>query len=243
VLISYGRYTFPIGWAALFIARTAEVNDAMQQLAIVEDWTLTGAVLGDTPAAVLSRVAQLEAAFSIHNQDLKILVPDTKQVAGALISRECIGGTRVVTPVNYPNGTGTEYVNRRSFTVTVRGKKETPGASGFLRSYSDTISYVGNGGPSTGHLEPLNGYPIKMQTRQRTLVRATQSGSAVGYLAYPVAPTPIFPFDVLNHTIQISYGTPHRLGDDSAKAYIDFPVTWSYQFELTYRPLVVPYRW
>ena len=231
MLLSWGGFTFPIGWAAVHLARKPELNEAQQQLAIIETVTISGMLLAASPPALLQQIALFERAFAQQNQDLLLKLSDGSQEAYALRNRECVGGTRVTTPPSYPEGKGTEFVNRRSFQVVVEGAIPTPGAFGFLRSFSETLSFTGNGGPLIGHLEPLTGSPIKLQARERTLFRATQSGSAVGYLAYPTARFPLWPSAVLADKMQVSYVSPKRTGNDGAQTYQDFAVTWSYQFE------------
>lgn len=223
--ISYRGHTFSVGTAGVVIAKRSNLNEMKQQLSITNIVNITGAIVEANEANLLAAIAAMENAFSEGDGDFAMTLPGGA-TAFQLLSGSCIGGVRIATPVNYPEGKGTEFVNRRSFNIVLEGDVETPGASGYLVSYAETISYTGNGGARVALLEPLNGAPIEQTTHQQTVCRATQSGQAVGFMAHPSVPSPYFD-GMLNDKWNVNYSTPKKQGD----AYINFPVSWSYQFE------------
>ena len=55
------------------------------------------------------------------------------------------------------------------------------------------MTIQGTGGPRKAYFETLRTRPIRQIVNDFTLVRMTQSGSAVGFLSYPFAPAPLWP--------------------------------------------------
>jgi hypothetical protein len=223
--ISYRGYTFAIGTAGVAITKRSNLDDFKRQISITHAVNITGAIVEADQATLLSKLAALEDAFSAGGDDF-VMQPPGGSTAYQLLSSDTLGGVRIATPVSYPEGRGTEFVNRRTFNLALEADIATPAASSYIVSYSETISYTGNGGARVALLEPLNGNPIAQQTHEKTICRAVQSGNAVGFSAAPSVPAPMFG-SPLNDKYNVSYGTPKKTGD----AYTHYPVSWSYQFE------------
>ncbi len=223
--ITYRGYQFVIGTAGVAITKRSNLDEFKRQLSVTNTFNITGALVEANQATLLTKLAELENAFSEGGGDFVMTLAGVG-VPHQLLSSACIGGVRVTTPVSYPDGRGTELVNRRTFNIVLEGDVETPGASGYIVSYSETISYTGNGGARTALLEPLNGAPIEQQTHEQTVCRATQSGNAVGFSNYPGIPAALLD-SPQNDKFTVTYGSPKKSGD----RYTHYPVSWSYTYE------------
>lgn len=240
--IRYGTYTHSLGEAAVFISREPVETDAKTTYAVRERWDIQGmlpnptGVLSDMSAAVNA----LEVAYAYGGYDLTLLLPDGTNSQHLLDSSRSIGGTRVVKPLSYPDGTGAEYVTMRTFNVSIEAMIPISGPTNLL-SFHETLAFAG-GGSQYGHLEPLAGMPVRQLLKRNTVYKVTQHGRAVGLYSYPITPYPIWPAYLLQ-TPDITRGTPRRIGFGGAVNYTEFPIEWSYKFESPLPLSGNPSRW
>jgi len=235
--LAYGTYSHSQGETAIQITRTPEYNEAAQAWAYRERWDVQGLLTNNSGslADMQTAIAALEAAYASDGYDLVLHLPDGTATNHAMRTAGAIGGTRIVQPVSYPEGSGPEGVTYRSYSLAVEGLFLT--GVGTLLSWVESISFSG-GGPVYGHIETLKGLPVKQKLRSASVYRAIQQGEAVGISAYPSVPAAIWP------TAQVRTGgirrqSPRRQGS----SYIEFPVSWNYEFESAYPLVGNPTRW
>jgi hypothetical protein len=223
--LKYGSYSHNTGECDINISRKSEYNDAMNRWAIRERWQINGLLTNPTGdlSTMQTLTGSLITAYGTEGLDLTFHLPDDSVTQHALYTANCLGGTKVIKPVSFPTGEGTEAITYRTYTVVVEGLILV--GSETLKSFSETLTFSG-GGPAYGHLECMIGLPVKQKLRNYTIYRVTQSGEAVGILAYPAVPGPIWP-PALIKAPRIQRKSPRKYGS----SYIDYPTTWSYEFE------------
>jgi hypothetical protein len=102
----------------------------------------------------------------------------------------------------------------------------TAGGSG-VEDYRETLSFQGNGGPLYVGTLTDTGYPVIVETAQRTFYQATQSGYAVGANGWPAPNPPYWQEPILiNPSVAVAYETP----DVYSGGKISYKTSWSYQF-------------
>lgn len=234
--VQYGSYTHAEGEVA--IARQLEpVRDQSGTLrATVHRYNLQGVLTADSESAMDTAVSNLIAAY-VDGSDLALLFTVGGNTQLALASSDCIGGTRVTRPPEFPDMRGAGYTAYLPYAITVEGEIAASSSADTvgLLSYSETVQYSG-GGPRYAHRETLQGAPIKQQVRRQTINRMTQSGEAVGYIGYPTPPPPLFA-GALVESPQITLVSPRWRG---GRGYTEYRVAWSYVFESASPLLAAP---
>jgi hypothetical protein len=175
-------------------------------------------------ASIRSAIQALEAAYSRQGQDAGLYHDDGSASPHVLDSGSSIGGVRVLS-LDYPQGDGGEYATARTATITLEA--DYPVSGDVLLSFSESLRFVGTCGPRKVWAQVLNGAPQRQTVNQRTTQTITQSGSAVGWLAEPRLPGPLFPS--LEHVDrrEVSPGAPTLEG----QRFVNWPLSWTYHFE------------
>jgi hypothetical protein len=173
-------------------------------------------------------VAEMENAYAIDGRDFTVTLPDGT-VALRLRSVDMIGGLRVVKEPSYPVGTGIEWVRMRTFTVTIEAEEfvEIGGGGSADVSFSESVTFEGNGGPDVVIMVPIEGDPVEIQTSQRTMCRAIQTGRAARRRGAAVAPPPLWPDKEIGKLRQITPVTPQTVSGGQRLSEI----SWSYTFQ------------
>ena len=240
--LKIGSHTFALGQVALNIQSDVEENDAGQPLFLRQRWSAQG-LLTTQQRTAAAAAADIDAQVAVLNTvlvngvDIRLTMPNgTTLSQHQLISANCIGGTRLVS-AGIPSFDRAGGITNLGFTFVYEGDKPANNAASLLRSFEETIQFSG-GGPLFGHIVTQTGLPVKQKLRGNTVYRATQSGSAVGYLARPNPPLAIW------QNAQIRAGdftskSPRRRNGD----FIDFGITWSYEFESAFPLIGNPNAW
>jgi hypothetical protein len=221
---TYGSYTHPAGEVSLTITKRPVFSARGFRVATRETWNLQGILQGSSPQDVSSKIADLQTAYGANGKDAKLLLPGGSTSAHALISSDTLGGVRV-TSLNFPEGRGAEFSTFRTYAITLEA--DFAEAESTLLRFEESLDVTGTAGAKTKYLTTLDAGPQKQTIFTRTTVTLVQSGSALGYLAYPLIPPPIFPEAEHVERRRISRG-PVR---ESRGVYTDFPVQWNYVFE------------
>ena len=249
---AWGTYSHYTGEVAL--SHTVETlrNEAMNVVALLHRYTVNGLLItrsGSTIAAVQSDINNqaiaLKAAYAQQGRDFSLYLDSGSRSTHTLLNSRCLGGTRVVSGPSFEMTRPAAGATFLPFTVVIEGEVPVTNALSMLLAFEESLSQSG-GGPLDGHLEPLNGSPIKQRLKAKTVFRVQQQGSAVGYLAYPsvsvIAP-PIWPGAEIRPMRQINTRSPRRRGTGGNTGYTEFPVQWSYQFESAAALNGSPHRW
>lgn len=232
--LRYGSYVHDLGSPAVAIARQTIFNDAQVPIGYTDRWDINGMLTASTQAALNAKIVALERAYSANGRDATLLLDSGSASAHVMRNSSTISGVRVVAPPSYPAGGAGEFATYRTFNVSLEAETRYQNTADWLLSFEESLSFSGTGGPVFGFLEPLQDKPVKQKLKAFSLVRVTQSGKAVGHGSYPdplnISP-PLWPDAELEHQRLIVPGSPKRLGPASDANYIEYPVSWTYQFE------------
>jgi hypothetical protein len=239
----YGAYGFPVDGVQIGSRIQNVLNSAgiaVTRKAFVD---VTGDLLVTVGAAnpqidLTAQANLLIAALSVNYQNLIFKTDDGFVSDIALLNANSLSGVIVVDGPRFPGQRGTgEYATRRAFTFSLMAEYVITPARTALVSFSEALDFSG-GLPMYVMCRAITTLPQRQQTYQFTEYTCTQTGQAVGLLAYPTVPGPMFP-QFLKEAPRIKRASPDRTG----ATYRNYGVTWSYTFESA-TPLVgVPTLW
>ncbi len=225
--------------AGVSIQRQPTFNDGGERSGYREAWNINGFLQGNTQADVDALCLILKQTYAVDGGDLGLYFDNLQLSNHFLLSRACIGGTRVTAGPSFPNYEGAEFSTYRTYTVTVEGEVFDPLVT--LLAWHESISFSG-GGPRTGFLECLVGPPQKQLLIRQTTYRATQSGNAIGRTSYPIPPGPLWPGD-LKEAPKVTPESPRRSGPRGRPYFTEFGISWTYEFESVAPFTGVPHPW
>ena len=222
----YGGYTHANNEVELAsVQRSYSASQAGSQRMRREVWTLKGEIQAASQAALTTALASLEAAYAKDGGDLTFFLDDgTTPTQHAIVSGQSLGGTRVLSLV-YPQGRGAEYATFRTYEIQIEAEFLIAQSNGLV-SWQEAITFTGTGGSDWAVTEVLNGPPVIEQVGTHTLCTASQDGSAVGELQYPIPPGPFAPANEL--------GKNRRFTPTAPKLYngklVEWGMAWHYDF-------------
>lgn len=223
MFFKYGTYQHPDNEVNLTsVSEVSTINDRGLIAFTTRRMTLRGELIASTQAALRTKINQLESAYSVRGRDAALYHDDGTISGHSLPSGSSLSGTRVIS-LSYPDGTAAEYATQRTFEIILEA--EYP-ANGGVSSWVETLTFLGNGGPTQVYIPLLNGPWQRQVTTQATSYRAIQSGTAVGLLGYPPVPAPIWPQFLLPNTRQ-NVSSPKNAG----RRFVDYRISWAYSFE------------
>ena len=206
-------------------SKTAKKDKRGQHSTTLVQVQLEGVLVATSQSTLTTAILALESAYGTNGKDWGLYQDDGTKSAHWIDSSKSLSGT-FVSLIVYPEGGGAEYALYRKYNITVEA--EFLEGSGLI-SFQETLSFNGNGGPRFVILETAGGVPVKQIVNQRTKVRATQSGSAFHMLAYPTAPSVLWPF-----AYRSDLSSSRRVGPTlDGNRYTNFGTQWNYQFEHT----------
>lgn len=228
--LKYGSYTHDNNEASVTIDRQSILDSAGRIYRESERWLITGQLHAETQAALTTAIQSLEAAYSLQEQDLVFYLDDaTTETAHAMRRASAIEGPRVIQRPSFPIGRGAEYSTFRSYQIQVEAVFAGDSSVGLLE-FRETLDFEG-GGERWVLLETLNGPPQRQTLAQQTGYRVIQSGNALGNLAYPSIPGPIWAAAEHTDMRRIQRTSPDRKGKGGNITYENFPVSWQYVME------------
>lgn len=190
-------------------------------------------VTGDLEADGQAALSTLETALRLALENLDprasiVLRTDAGGVsATTLIGSQSISGVRVMA-YSFDNARGgAEYATLRSFSFIAEAEFLAPAGRNAILSFQESVTVIGTGGPVTRFRPALNAPPVKQLIFPSSVVRATQSGQAVGQLRYPIPPIPLWPVHELLDQRVRTLVTPDFAGQELS----EFTSIWSYSFE------------
>ncbi len=212
MILGYGSYRHGLGEAALAITRNTVYSEEKIALGVLKRWAVAGVLQGADAAAISSAIAALEAAYAVEGQDAILFFDDgATRSAHQLLNSAALGGVRVVQPPFFSHGEGAEYTTWRSYSLVIEALLPATDAGTRLCSWEETLTFAG-GGARWRYLPTLDGPPIKQIVQAQLPQRVVQAGRAVGYLAYPLAPAPLYPAAIHQEYSSIRYHAPKRVG-------------------------------
>lgn len=208
-------------------------------IALSQRWVITGRLVGDSVADMTTKIAALEAAYSVNHGDLYLLNADMSQSAHKIISAQTLTGT-MVESLSYPNENDI-YSTHRNYVIVITTETDaasqagggggSPSGPGQIVSFRESISFRGTGGPRVAVREQRRGPPVRQQVSQSTPIYATQRGQSIGLYGYPAASQPMWPQYEQEADRQIDYDEPEvSAGAGSGQQNRQFATRWSYSF-------------
>ena len=219
--LKYGNYTHDLNEAVVSIRREVIEDSSRAGLGNKTTWTISGRLHGDDPTDLDKKIALLEEAYGVNGKDLVLLHNDGTETAHYLKNYGSIGGVRIKN-LSWPKGDGAEYVTFRTYQIEAFAEYLFS-AGAVETSWQETVTVIGTGGPRFVVREVRNGPPVRQQVSDATPVRATQSGSATGYGAYPLPPPPLWP--------QWEVEAARSVTNQQNKKSLVYQTNWAYQFE------------
>lgn len=190
-------------------------------------FTIDGRIMGSSQSSITTQLAALEAAYQVQGGRAGLYADDGSPTVHLLDANNTLGGIEVVEAVSYPEGKGAEYATGRAYRIVLSA--EVPNLAVAYLAFTESLSFSG-GGPKIKFLELLTGEAQKQTLVEQTTYKCVQSGSAVGYGAYPPFPPPLFPGDQIVGP-ETAGDSPTRSGPPGSPIYVEFPIRWKYVFE------------
>lgn len=238
--LKYGDYQHASGEVSVVISKQGMFSDAGLPRGVRERWDIQGQLQAASPAALTAAIDALSAAYAVQGQDAGFYFDDGTPSSHRIDNASANGGVRVVVPPSFPQGKGAEYSTYRNYTLSLEAELLDPEAT--ILTWHERLNFVG-GGPQFAFLQPINGLPVKQLLRQATPYRATQSGEAIGYQAYPAPAAPLWPDAEHLDQRELHYELPKRMGLAANATYTEYKVSWSYHFEAATPLLGLPTSW
>lgn len=229
--LSYNGYAHADNEVWFNITKRATYSPQGLRERMVERWDIRGVLTGDDESDLTSKMQALSNAYSVNGGDLQFIGNSGQLTHHALFSSNTLNGTRIEKFDWLPGnpgiwGSGTEYVAKRSYQITVTA--ETLINSGNLYLYRATLSAMGTCGPRKIWMPSLTGIPQMQIVRAYTTQRIHQSGTVVGLTGYEFPDSPLFPeYEHLDRR-QVNKLSPQEVNQNQSLKY---PVTWNYFFE------------
>lgn len=237
-------------YGSLYIHAEAEVeftehretlrDDAERVIGWIVRWNLLGHIQAEGPAAISVVQAALRTAYC-NPQGVAYagLFHNGGATDHIWFSQDTISGIKVVAPPGYPHGSRIEFVNDRTYLISLEAEFINPYARSLI-AYTESVTQQGGGGQRVVALETRYDYPVLQRTSRYSPIRIVQSGAATGRFAYPGFPDPIFP-DYLNDPDTVKVRIAPRLRGNS---YERFDIQWSYVMNVAQLPGPVdPAKW
>lgn len=239
--LKYGSYTHEENELTISISKNTLFDSSGVPYAVIQNWNIEGWLFGDDSSDLTSKIRALETAYSEHGKDLEFFINSAKS-AHTIKSSETVGGIKVINPPHYSKGEGAEYSTFRTYSITLEAEipLDNNREDGDTISFNESLQFVG-GGPRFVYLQTINGKPQKQQVAQSTPYKCVQTGSAVGYKGYPVAPPPMFPGDEHIDQRNITRKSPKKRG--TGNQYTDYEISWTYNFESANKFGANPNKW
>jgi hypothetical protein len=228
--VTWGSYRLPNNSTTVTIRKTRVEADNSIFVGVSNEWVMTVRVLG-TPEEMTAKLLEIESAFSIPNQNLRMFQDDGTPTVHNLYVNDTRYGVKVMS-IAYPDGTSPgQYATYRDVEITVQGETRT-GLGNNTVDYQLSVSVTGTGGPRYVVRETRNGAPVRQLVSLQTPVTVQESGSTVYYVGggAPIPPPPQFPYEVEpSRTYSREY-----IGDNKER------LAWSYNYESPERIALPP---
>jgi len=238
--LAYGSYQHDSDTNTFTINSSTTEDEAGNPYETTHNWSIEGQIQGTDTADVVTKFRALELAYSVWYRDL-VFYTDAGVATHRLLNAGSVSGVRIVSPPSYPRGDGAQLSTFRDYTIVASATYPASTSANAIRSYTESVSFSG-GGPERAVIECVNVPPQEQILKAFTTIVARQSGSAVGMFGYPPIPPPLFPGkERIRGAVpgNPQYGSPKLRNG----VYVDFPVSWNYEF-ISGTPLFnFPNRW
>lgn len=238
----YGNlYTHPVAEVEFTSSRQTMYDDAERPIGWLERWNLTGHLNYSTPATISAAQTALRAAYEnpVGVSYAGLYISAGVPTDHYWLAQNTISGIKVVSPPGYPNGTRIEFVNDRTYVISLEAEFINTSARNII-AWQESISQQGGGGQRVVAIETRYGLPVIQRTSRFSPVRLVQQGSAVGRFDYPPIPSPILPEYENEPDRMITRVAPRLRGN----RYERYEVQWSFVMNIAQIPgIAIPNRW
>jgi uncharacterized protein (UPF0333 family) len=208
--------------------RISAFSDYGLPLRYLAQFSVDGDFAADGQAACSAAEATLRAILLVPYQTLSLRTDSGAATATTLSDPRSFSGVVVKDGPNFTGRDGSEYATGRTFEFTAEAEYMIASAANAVVSWQEQVTITGTGGPVFRRRQPLTGRAIPQRGSEFSIVRATQSGTAVGHTRRPTPPRPLWGRGYeLEDQRQVSPASPRR----TANNFHDFGISWSYQFE------------
>lgn len=219
----FGNYAHADGEVNLTTNRENIYDDARRPIGYRERWTLQGQLQASTPALVSAAQNRLDLAYTQKPVTAGLYFTGGTASPHVWNARNTLGGIRVVTPPGFPDGTRIQFVNARDYVIVLEAEFFSLTINNVI-AYTESIEFIGDGGPRLVMIETRNSYPQIQQVSAATGVILVQSGSATGRFYYPQRMAPLLPAYVNGPDTKRGKKDPTLTRD----VYTNYQVSWSY---------------
>lgn len=152
-------------------------------------YTATTFIRVNGQADCKTKMDAIDAALEVGGKDLKFLNDDASDSANSVANADTLGGTRCVRWTWDPDPRGAQFLTARFLTAVFEYRVAFSGLTGRLLDFSETV-VLDNRAARYAVNEAVNDVNAEiLLTVNKPAKRATQTGFAVGALAYPVYAT------------------------------------------------------
>lgn len=231
-----GNYRHRIAEANVSISKFAVEDARGETIAVRHTWQINGKLynLGKTQATMRATIAAFEVAYSRGGQDVILEQENGLPSYHQLRTRDCIGGTKITQPPQFPTGSRGEYVNYRSYSVAVEGLIPAKVGRDIYLTFDERISISG-GGARYGVIEVNRGPGVRQLLRTHSKCVASQSGSASVQFGTPNIPPPIWPQALVDQLPTIDEGGLVPFNHGNTTDYLGSSISWTYNYEFPTR--------
>jgi hypothetical protein len=236
----WGTYSWAANSVKLAWHNRTTQSEAGVPLSQVLTVDVSGYLAVSSQSDCTAKVEALETALSVPYRDLRFVDDSSADTHVVLYNSTSLSGVRITAGPHFPASQGGEYVNWRYFEFTAEAEYALSGTQAQLLSFEERVTIQG-GGPEYVVRKARRGPPVRQLVSEQTPYVARQSGQAVGWQAYPKAPSPIWP-QWLRRSGNITHGSPKAKGPGTAR-HVNFLTAWEYEFEATSALIGLPTAW
>ena len=227
--LTFGTYTHEEDEVGIKIdSRTIETK-YKQPIALVERWTIVGALLSNGSSAALNAdMRNLETAYAPGGSTTATATFTANGNTHTLGGTTTRNGVRVMT-FGYMSGPWkmrTEMSNRRAFYAVLQAEYR---GNAEVVAYREEVRRFGTGGPKWRFMPSLAGFPLAQQLQAYTPVKYVQRGQLVFRSKKPAAQAPYFNVGSIHQEhVQVAEIAPEMLSKNGDELY---GVEWMYPAE------------
>lgn len=224
-------------WACVGAQKTGVYTNG-QLTSIIASLDFQAVIVAADQYALSARMAQIQAGILYNGKNVGLLHDNGTPSQMFLDSSQSQSGVRITRfPFPEPNIRGADYASsltcRCSFEAEYSSTQlggQGPAPSNVLVSFTESFSYLGDGGARTAIQEYITGSPEKFTLADKTACYATQTGAAVleGFSRdqFASVSVPYYPDDLM-HDSKGERRTITRLTNEKWSCAIE----WEYKFE------------
>ena len=226
----FGSYSHGEDEVGIKIDRRTIETKYKQPIAVVERWTIVGALLSNGSSAALnSSMRALETAYTPGGSATTTATFTANGNTHQLGGTNSRGGIRVMT-FGYMTGPWkmrTEMSNRRAFYAVLQCEYR---GSAEVVAYREEVRRFGTGGPKWRFMPSIAGLPLRQQLQAYTPVKYVQRGQMVFRSKKPTAQVPYFTTNLIHQEhVQVAEIAPEMLSAGGGAEL--YGVEWMYPAE------------